>query len=240
MEQTGTGNRVLTPFGRRLQDPSSGYAADLDVPSDTLMIVFAGIRGELGIPSYDFLSISATQGVKRLFLRDHHRSWYHLGVLGLAGSVDELVAELRRMIEGCGAERVVLVGNSAGGYAALLYAGLLGADAALAFSPRTFFSWPARLRRRDFRYRRDAVRLTLRGHPRKRYRDLRDTPAAGRSEIHHSTGDRLDTLHAQRMRGIPGYAVHPHAGGSHHLVREMRDRGELGAVLSDVLVTRTR
>jgi|1186.fasta_scaffold112230_2 hypothetical protein len=227
-------------FELRLQDPSSGYAADLDAPSDTLMIVFAGIRGEMGIPSYDFLTISAAQGVKRLFLRDHHRAWYQLGVLGLADSVEGLADALRGIVAGCGASRVVVVGNSAGGYAALLFGGLLAADAALAFSPRTFFNWPRRLRFRDVRYGRDAVRLAMRGHPKPRYRDILTLPASRRSEVHYSTGDRLDTLHAERVRDMPGFAVHPHPGGTHHLVREMRDRGELGAVLTDLVATRTR
>jgi pimeloyl-ACP methyl ester carboxylesterase len=203
-------------------------------------VVFAGIRGEIGIPSYDFLSISATQAVKRLFLRDHHRSWYHLGVQGLAGSVDELTDALRRMIDDTGVQRVAMVGNSAGGYAALLYAGLLGADAALAFSPRTSFGWSRRLMHRDFRYRNDAVRLTLRGLPGRRYRDLRETPAATRSRIHYSKTDRLDTWHAERMRGLPGYEIHSHLGGGHQLVRELRDRGELAPLLSEVLATRRR
>jgi pimeloyl-ACP methyl ester carboxylesterase len=240
VERLDTSDPIFTPFERRLKDPSSGYAADLDGPSDTLLVVFAGIAGEPGIPSYDFLSISATQGVKRLFLRDHRRAWYHRGVLGLADSADELAAELRRMIDECEARRVVSVGHSAGGYAALLYAGLLGADAALAFSPRTFFNLPARLRHRDFRYRRDAARLLLRGHPKKRYRDLRRTPTARRTEIHYSSNHRLDRLHAERMRDMPGFAVHAHAGRTHQLVRELRDREELGPLLSDVLATRRR
>lgn len=74
MDRPDVATESMTPFERRVRDPASGYAADFEVDSDTVMIVFAGIRGEVGIPSYDFLSISAAQSVKRLFLRDHRRS----------------------------------------------------------------------------------------------------------------------------------------------------------------------
>jgi len=238
MDRPDVATESMTPFERRVRDPASGYAADFEVDSDILMIVFAGIRGEVGIPSYDFLSISAAQSVKRLFLRDHRRSWYQLGVQGLAGSAQELADALREMIAQTGVERVATIGNSAGGYAALLFGGLLRADAALAFSARTFFGWPRRLRHGDLRYRRDAVRLRLRGQPERRFRDLRNVPVAARSQIHYSTADRLDTLHARRMRDVAGYDLHAHIGGGHQLVRELRDRGELVALLSEVLATR--
>jgi len=104
MDRPDVATESMTPFERRVRDPASGYAADFEVDSDTLMIVFAGIRGEVGIPSYDFLSISAAQSVKRLFLRDHRRSWYQLGVQGLAGSAQELADALREMIAQTGVE----------------------------------------------------------------------------------------------------------------------------------------
>jgi hypothetical protein len=224
-----------TAFADRLRDPLVGWAAVFEGSSDRLLIVFAGIRGEVGIPSYDFLSISSTQAVKRLFLRDHHRAWYQRGVAGLAGSAEDLAEALRRKAEEAEARHVAVVGNSAGGYAALLFGGLIGADACLAFSARTFFGWPRRIRHRDRRYLRDAVRVRLSGHPRRPYRDLRAVPLATRNDLHYSTSDRLDTLHARRMAGITGMHVHAHPGGGHQLVRELRDRGELGGLLAGVL-----
>src|SRR4051812_3986596 len=97
-------------FAERLRDPQVGWAADFEQPSDRLLIVFAGIRGEVGIPSYDFLTISAAQPAKRLFLRDHRRAWYQRGVVGLADSAPELADALRRMAGEAGVRHVAVVG----------------------------------------------------------------------------------------------------------------------------------
>ena len=48
-----------------------------------------------------------------------------------------MAASLRALIEGRGIERLVVVGVSAGGEAALAFGSLLGADAVLAFGPQT-------------------------------------------------------------------------------------------------------
>ena len=223
------------PFIEQLKDPARGVATDLERESDVLAITFAGIRGEVGIPSYEFLAMTEVSNVKRVFLRDHERSWYHLGVRGLAASVEELIGTLRQLAERCGARRVVCIGNSAGGYAALLYGALIPADAVLAFSPRSFFDWPGRLRHGDLRYLRDAVRLALRGLPDRRYRDLLRVGSAARSDVHYSTASRLDALHALRLAALPGVVLHPHPEGGHQLVRILRDRGELAPVVAEAL-----
>ncbi len=69
---------------------------------------------------------------KHIFIRDIHKQWYLSGINSKINSPKKLYDFLKEETEGY---EVICIGSSAGGYAALLYASLLG-GIAYAFSPR--------------------------------------------------------------------------------------------------------
>src|SRR5438045_7257566 len=95
-----------------------GIACDFEPQSNTIVVAFGGISGGVGAPVFEFFRILSRIGVKRVFVRDHYRAWYHRGVEGVGADIPSVASELAKLFEG---HRAILIGNSAGGYAALLF-----------------------------------------------------------------------------------------------------------------------
>merc|ERR1712048_1004037 len=77
-------------------------------------------------------------GVHTLFLRDPTMSWYLLGIEGMADSPQGVAAFINREQQRLGTPRLLTMGSSMGGYAALLIGSLARADVALAFGPQVY------------------------------------------------------------------------------------------------------
>ncbi len=109
---------------------------ELTSDSGTMLIAFAAMSHLRPAPFHFF---EATTGlpVKRLFVRDPSLIWYQRGLPGFGDTIDEVAGSLRMIISEQGVERLVVIGSSAGGYAALAFGCALEADLVLAFSPQT-------------------------------------------------------------------------------------------------------
>lgn len=125
-------------FAIEISDPDAGLACDLTPESDVMMIAFGGKAGRLGIAPFEFLKVVDGFGVKKVFLRDRHRSWYHQGVDGVGTTIDAVAGSLARLVADNDVRRTVALGNSAGAYGALLFGHLLAVDEVHAFSPQAF------------------------------------------------------------------------------------------------------
>jgi hypothetical protein len=209
-----------------------------DPGSDTLLVAFAGI-GPHGRPAkFSFLGAVEHLAVSKIFVRDPYRAWYHRGVPGLGGSIDEVAASLRAIAADWGVRRVVMTGTSVGGYASLVFGRLLDADAVLTFVPPTFLGWSMRLRYRNSRYWQDRLRLTLTRRLDRRYADLRrvlDTPDRPPllADVHYAAGDRIDASYARRLARTPGVTLHPHGvAAGHDIVHRLKTSNELHHLLA--------
>lgn len=80
------------------------------------------------------------RNVHQLFLRDLERRWYLSGLVGLGRGAAGAAAGVARLLDERGLEprRTVYVGDSMGGFGALLLGALGAADVVLAFVPQTF------------------------------------------------------------------------------------------------------
>jgi hypothetical protein len=202
------------------------YAAD----SRVLFIAFSGLRRSPGEkPGFSFINITGSLPAKKLFVRDLTKTWYLTGLPGLTRGVEKTAEFFRNEIRSANAARVVMVGYSLGGFAAMLYGMLVDADQVLAFSPQTFVSLRQRIRHGDHRWNRYALKLPLK--TRGKYRDLRSWLAKSRArtkhEVHYAEDSRLDVLHAKHVEGLPNVTLHAHREGRHRLVTVLRDSGVL-------------
>ena len=66
--------------------------------SRTLLLAFGGMVGRIGIPPFEFFSLTGEMPVKRLFVRDLRQAWYHRGIPGHGASLPEVADSLRAMI----------------------------------------------------------------------------------------------------------------------------------------------
>lgn len=231
-------NPAVSPFEATLNDPRSPIAIHREPGSRTAVIACGGLVGAIGFPPFEFFNLTQGLPVTRIFLRDIHQLWYQRGLPGVAPDIDGIAAFLRGILREVGAERVVVVGNSMGGYAAIVMGLLLDADLVHAFVPQTFMD-PRRLRlHRDRRFARHVHRVrAVRG---RRYLDLRRLihrrpPGRCRINVYYCPDHDEDRAHAERLRGLGPVRLHRFPGGGHELIRHLRDDGTLKRILLESL-----
>ncbi len=225
--QTTSSFESDTRFGPSIQ-------ADLLPESEALFFFFGGISGNLAMPTFEFYKTAGVLDCKKVFVRDLSQSWYHgdgrehRTVAQTLDVIGEIVAETRT-------EELHFVGNSMGGFAAILFACLLGRGRALAFAPQTFVSPVLKLRHRDFRWRSQTMRVWWRGLGGGRHWDLvpilANAPASVSVDIYASKDDALDMVHARRISSDPKVSLVEVDEGGHRLVASLRDQGLLAGVL---------
>ena len=170
--------------------------------SDVLLIAFSGLGAHPHRP-YDFEGLVDAAEYSVLLVRDLSNRWYQDvpevegGALGLA---QRLATHAR------GYRRVVCLGFSMGGYAALLFGRLLGADAVLAFAPQTLLTEEGMAVLGDPRWS-ELIAEARAVSATPRHLDLAETYAGGgvgRAKPSvvlciPSRGDQLDSRHAHRL-----------------------------------------
>ncbi|MEW5668668.1 tetratricopeptide repeat protein [Pseudomonas putida] len=92
-----------------------------------LLVFFAGTNKTDG--KFDFWRVGNAQSEHRLFLNNGRNEWYQNGIPGFADSVDGIGRKIECIAASLGAVEIILHGVSMGGYAAALFAKLIGCKA---------------------------------------------------------------------------------------------------------------
>ncbi len=216
---------------------------DASGDSRTLLLAFGGMAGRIGIPPFEFFSLTEGMPVKRLFVRDLHQAWYHRGVPGHGRTIPEVVESLRRILARHEVDRLVVAGNSSGAYAALLFGTLLGADTVLCFAPQTVIDLDMLAAMGDHRWDDRLLAHAAVGALDARFTDLRRALPAARHtgttyRIYFDTSLPTDRLHAERLADLEGVRLYRLGLGSHSIARALRETGALQRVLRRALDTR--
>jgi acetyl esterase/lipase len=203
--------------------------------SAKLFIFFGGIAGALGMPPFEFYRSANVLEYSKIFLRDPRQAWYQRGLPGLGNDALAVGRYLELKISESGASDVRFVGNSMGGFAALLFCAMLRHGRAVAFAPQTFISGDKRARHGDTRWAdqisslhqnaSDHDILELQSWIDERFPNMPATVLV-------STSDRLDLRHAEELLLFPNVTVHRFAGAGHDLVARLRDEGKLIDILN--------
>jgi hypothetical protein len=225
---------------RPVDDTDKSVRMDMDSPSKTLLIAFGGLDMRIGMPPFEFFALTDGLPVKRLFLRDTRHAWYHRGVPQHGDSLTATADALGELIATLDVERLVTAGASAGGYAALAFGTLLGADTALSFSPQTTLERSDLKRFGDKRWNDHLRPLRRQKELDRNWTDLRVAMprarcADTRYEVFVDESLRVDRLHVERLLGLEGVHVYRFGGGNHGLVRMLRDNGALQLILGRAL-----
>lgn len=215
-----------------------GIRLDLDPSHRGLLVSFGGVWDTGAVPGFEFVSTASALPGSTLFLTDIDQVWYQKGVRAVGPSIESVAAYLRGVIADHDVDRVVMTGNSAGGYAALLFGALVGADVVHAFSPQTELIRPEYgyflsklVRARDAAA--DPAWLDLRRALTERI------PARRRAEptlyLHYARYCRKDRHHAHRMVDVPGVRLVPYHNLTHGLASALRGAGLLAPLLTHSL-----
>jgi hypothetical protein len=209
---------------------------DLKPDSTRLYLFFGGISNKIAMPPFEFYNAARILDENKIFIRDFSQSWYQVGLPGLSSDIETTARYLEEQIERLKPERVFWVGNSMGGYAALLFAGLLGRGQVIAFAPQTFITPGMRLKNRDFRWGKQILHTYLRSVLKRKAWNVKPLLLKNQTSlqisIYVSGQSRLDCLHADYLADLSNIKIHQIEDGGHGVVRVLRDQGKLPAILA--------
>lgn len=201
---------------------------DLSFPGRPLIIAFGGMAGNLGLPPFEFFNLTNDLDVNKIYLRDLEQTWYHSGISGISHNIDGTASYLQRSIKDSGADQVVVVGNSMGGYAALIFGILIKADVIHAFSPHTSLKNPKLVRKKS-------KLLHVHINYSKKYFDvkriIKSHKGLGVFNIYFDSRNEIDAKHAKHLKRIKNVTLHTYNEGMHNIVRVLRDSGELRNII---------
>jgi len=209
----------------------------LTTKSKNLYLFFGGIAAGIAMPPFEFYRSANILDENKIFIRDFAQCWYQDGLPGISSDVYSTSHYLQRQIERIKPEKIVFVGNSMGGFAAILFATLIGKGEVIAFAPQTFISPVLRLLHGDIRWSRRILITYKRSFRKARVWDTK--PLLKRNHGNHSISiyvskdNRLDHIHALHLKTIPNVKIFAFNGGGHGIVRFLRDVGKLAAIMSN-------
>lgn len=198
--------------------------------SERLVVSFAGV-GSIPHeePPAEFFRLASTNGENHvLFISDQSRSW-----MNAPGIADLTAQTVRQTAAAIGAARVVAIGNSMGGSAALILAALMPLDGVLAIVPQ--YSVHPRIMPDEPRWERFREQIT-------------DWPFATVPEpaglncpltvLHGATAGEL--IHADRFGQAPNMMHFIFPGLGHGLARKLRGAGYLEPIVTNAILGRPR
>jgi hypothetical protein len=188
--------------------------------SETLVVCFGGMALKFGyIPPFEFLNHLTTiyhDSIDMMFFIDKHLAWYHKGIDGLTTNIKETVEHLDNIIKKGNYKKVIFMGVSAGGYAAILFGSLCKVNYVVTFIARTLLHNPI-----DKEYG-DLKKFI---NPSTYYILYGDLSIMNRTDPHHcSQCDYLDCF--DNVKVIRKEKVH---------LKTMRDNGEIKSII-DALI----
>jgi len=173
------------------------------------------------------------------YLFPHRNDWYFSGVLGLDHSFHGSAARIRALIQDY--DRTIFVGNSMGGYAAIAFGWLSGADLVIAFSPQTRFGVEDHRAIKEHRWS-EAFAEMRKAFNVKQF-DLPDALAGvnnSRTVMRVFCGAecRQDVAYAEKLSALPSCEIQMVNGSGHDCAYDLRERGELDLIFEAALSSR--
>lgn len=204
-----------------------------------LLVTFGGINKGMGIPVFEFYKTIADIRCDKVLIRDLHQTWYQRGVDSKINTLQKLVAELEKIISNSKYESICFVGNSMGGFAAILFGILLEIDNVIAFAPQSFVSKRLRFWYRDRRWPQQIKNINKKEIHEQKILDLNRLAINShvikpKINIFYSKNHRLDRIHSERLKNLNNVTLHPLQEGGHGVVKLLKERGQLTKIIHQV------
>lgn len=216
-------------------DDQSPIFKDFSSANPHLLVSFGGLYGGFGAPTFEFSNVAKVADIKKLYVRDLRQALYHIGLPGYSTDIPGTLETLRALIAESQAETITFIGNSQGGYAAILFGALLNVDDAHAFSTQTVAGPIGRWRIGDNRWPRVALNLYIVSLFKKKYYDLKKVinASAGKTKFHlyYGTKDPHDVANAEYLRGARNVTLHSYELSKRQLLKHIMDSGLFDSIL---------
>ena len=207
-----------------------------------LLVSFGGVNQGLGMPVFEFFNSISDIHCDKIYLRDFQQAWYQKGVDSEIDNLDKVVEYLNNIISKNNYDKVCFLGNSMGGYAAILFGIILNVDSVISFAPQSFIDISNRLRNFDARWMKKISKIYFYKGKRSEYFDLKKhlskcKPYKTEINVYYSPNHRLDRKHAERLKKQENIILHPISAGGHAVVKVVRNSGELKSLIKSAFKT---
>jgi hypothetical protein len=242
---------------RRVKTSTEDVLVDRVVPGEILVIAFGFVSWDKR-PEFDFygrlkkLEQASGRHINKVLVRDSGNAWYQRTIDGLGEHPDQTAAGLRALVDAIQPSKVVTIGQSMGGYAALMYGLLLQAQQVIAFGPLSFLDPQQALLYHDRRWL-AVMRALAADPPASGYYDLQAlglamarAPGGVLPETHLVFGTKpeqgakesvnLDAMHAQRLAVMGNCTLHPYPYSGHAVVQHLIDTKRINALLARLIM----
>lgn len=203
-----------------------------DANAPVRVLVFASQGVGMGLPPKQFFNAFEGKAAEIIFFKDFRQCWYQRGLLGLTNDVPATVEHIKSIL-GDDPRPISTVGASSGGFAALLFGSMLGAEKIVAFSPQSHIT--ERVFKRFQSEDSDIEDLQLDS----KYADLKvilqEHPLKGSADLYFARRAPHDAAEAQRIEGFPGVNLHPIEWNGHNTARVLRNRGDLEGIINHLV-----
>jgi hypothetical protein len=230
------------PTDAELKRPvMTGYSGDEIVLSPAgkpapVLIIFSGLSDNFAVPPPTFDRFLAALGASAIFMSDKNRLCFAAGAKGMGLNFDQTIAYLREKLAELQCTRLVTLGTSAGGYAAMLYGLNMRAHTVLGFGSVTNAT-PEYLST-DPRGRLAAKRAARQVEPKNLDVRPRIVDPANTTDVHlyYGEGMEVDSRNSKHLEGLPRVALHPMMNfDQHQVLRELVLRGQFQGILEKAL-----
>lgn len=213
-----------------------------DNSGDTLLVLFSGMGWKNSIPTFIFYNfLKEYKNIDKLFLRDIDCRYYLTGLKNNTKDLNSTIELIKDLTSVKKYKKVVALGCSAGGYAAILYGHLLKFDKVITFSPQVVLN-----------NKKDEIIGDIYNAPKTcewlRNKNLKDEfyqkcldlknliPFDTQIDIHYakSANNGVDKKHALYLESEKCKIIE-HDSNTHLLALELRDKGKLKEIIDELL-----
>lgn len=207
---------------------------------ELLVIGFAGFGGWLSVHPFHFFALSSLVKYSRIMLRDPSKTCYLDGIPAVAEGYRALLNLLREAIDHLAPGKVMALGTSGGGTAALLFGHALKVDYVHAFAPFTYAD-DANLKRyqdREMlaRHRRVVARLHSLPAEVQELLDVQKVLANHNGKtryfVHYCEDRNLDVIRARHISNCPGVSLLAYPCEIHQVAESLARKRLLDVVLN--------
>ena len=220
-----------------LENNQTSVSLDLSDSADVLLFVFGGIKNGIGMPFFEFNNfLKQYKNLSKVFIRDINQAWYHKGLTGISEEIATTLDYIKQITKEKTYTKIIFIGNSAGGYAALLFGNLLNINKVIAFAPQTFINRKNRLLYQDFRWKKQIRAIYDYKNSTPAYYDLKKVlknNSNTQNTIYFDSNDKLDKVNAQRLSSLENTNIIDLKLGKHNLIKAIRDNGLLKKIIEN-------
>ncbi len=199
------------------------YALQIKEPKNRPLLISFGAMAEE--PLFSFRGVTdELYDIQKVFIRDTALLYYQAGLPPITNSILETVTYLKNLITEMSPSRTVFIGQSVGGFAAILYGTYLNVDVVHAISPLTDLSKP------EYIFSKHIHAKMIESYPNDHFqlsRLLEDLSYETSINLHFDESYEFDKMHAEFIEKNKNVIHQKYPFGKHNLAMELRAKGKL-------------